>query len=105
MKHNQQLIDDIIDIENRFRRRDLLIDEHRIFEFYQERLPEIYDIRTLARFLKQKATTVFANGKGRPASIPRTIELDQYPNRLDIEPHALSAHIALIPERTMTVLP
>ena len=54
MKYNLQLIDEIEDIENRFRRRDLLVDEHKMFEFYQEKLPGICDIRSLAKYLKQK---------------------------------------------------
>jgi len=99
MKHNQGLIDDIIDIENRFRRRDLLIDEQRIYEFYQERLPEIYDIRSLARFLKQKKNDVFLRMQ-KEALIeydPDDEQLDQYPNRLDIENHSLECSYCFDP--------
>ncbi len=99
MKHNQRLIDDIIDIENRFRRRDLLIDEQRIFEFYQERLPEIYDIRTLARFLKPKKNDRFLRMEKDAllAYAPDDEQLDQYPNRLDIENHSLECSYCFDP--------
>ena len=99
MKHNQGLIDDIIDIENRFRRRDLLIDEQRIFEFYQERLPEIYDIRSLSRFLKQKKNDRFLRMEKNAllAYDPDDEQLDQFPNRLDIENHSLECSYCFDP--------
>ena len=99
MKHNQQLIDDIVDIENRFRRRDLLIEEQRIYEFYQERLPGIYDIRTLARYLKQKKNDRFLR-MGKDALIeyaPDDEQLDKYPDRLDIENHSLECSYCFDP--------
>ena len=89
MQHNQRLIDDITDIENRFRRRDLLIDEQLIYEFYQERLAGISDIRTLARFLKEKKTDRFLRME-KDALLeytPDDEQLDQYPDRLDIGNH------------------
>jgi ATP-dependent helicase HrpA len=99
MKHNQQLIDEIIDIENRFRRRDLLIDEQRLFEFYQEQIPEIYDIRTLARFLKQKANDHFLRMKKDAilAYYPDDVQLTQYPDRLDFENHSLECSYCFEP--------
>jgi len=91
MQHNQRLIDDIIDIENRFRRRDLLIEEQHIFEFYQERLPGIYDVRTLARVLKKKKSDRFLRLEKDDllAQDPDDEQLDQYPDRLDIENNSL----------------
>ena len=99
MKHNQGLIDDITDIENRFRRRDLLIDEARISEFYHERLPEIYDIRSLSRFLKQKKNDRFLRMEKDAllAYDPDDEQLDQYPNRLDIENHSLECSYCFDP--------
>jgi ATP-dependent helicase HrpA len=99
MKHNQRLIDDIIDIENRFRRRDLLIDEQLIYEFYQERLAGIYDIRTLARFLKQKKNDRFLRMKKEALleHAPDDEQLDLYPDRLDIENHSLECSYCFDP--------
>jgi ATP-dependent helicase HrpA len=99
MKHNQGLIDDIIDIENRFRRRDLLIDEQRIFEFYQERLPEIFDIRTLSRLLNQKKNDMFLRMRkdGLIEYDPDDEQLDQYPDRLEIENHSLECSYCFDP--------
>ena len=59
MKHNKRLIDEIKDMENRLRRRDLLVGDQEIFEFYTERLSGIYDIRTLRKRLKKKGSDKF----------------------------------------------
>jgi len=99
MQHNQRLIDDIIDIENRFRRRDLLIDEHRIYEFYQERLAGIYDIRTLSKFLKNKTNdrSLRMEKDALLAQTPDDEQLDQFPDRLDIENHSLECSYCFDP--------
>ena len=89
MKYNQELIDEVKNIENRFRRRDLLVDEHTLFEFYQEKLPAIYDIRSLAKYLKQKGNDRFLRMQKETLLQyqPDTGELVQYPTRLDINRH------------------
>jgi ATP-dependent helicase HrpA len=99
MSHNQGLIDGIVDIENRFRRRDLLIDEQRIYEFYQERLPEIYDIRTLSRFLKKKKNDRFLRMEKDAllAYDPDDDQLDRFPDRLTIESHSLECSYCFDP--------
>jgi len=99
MKHNMALIDDIVDLENRFRRRDLLIDEQRIFEFYQERLPEIYDTRSLARFLKSKKSDRFMRMEKEAlfAYAPDDEQLELYPDRIDIQRHSLQCSYCFDP--------
>ena len=86
MKYNLQLIDEIKDIENRFRRRDLLVDEHTIFEFYQQKLPGICDIHSLAKYLRRKGNDRFLRMKKENLLQypPDNAELVQYPTRLDI---------------------
>lgn len=51
LDHNQKLIERIENIENKIRRRNLLIEETDIARFYEERLPGIYDLRTLQRII------------------------------------------------------
>ncbi|MFI5779723.1 ATP-dependent RNA helicase HrpA [Nocardia sp. NPDC051570] len=36
---NRELIDDVADLENRARRRDILVDDEVLFEFYDQRIP------------------------------------------------------------------
>jgi ATP-dependent helicase HrpA len=99
MQHNQRLIDEIIDIENRFRRRDLLIEEQRIYEFYQERLAGIYDIRTLARLLKKRGSDRFLRMEKDTllAYAPDDEQLALYPDRLEVENHSLACSYCFEP--------
>ena len=54
MRHNQQLVDEIREMENKLRRRDLFAGEEAMFQFYKEKLPAVYDIRTFEKRIKQK---------------------------------------------------
>ncbi|WP_187687836.1 ATP-dependent RNA helicase HrpA [Nocardia wallacei] len=43
---NRELLDDVADLENRARRRDILVDDQVLFEFYDQRLPaDIVSVR------------------------------------------------------------
>jgi len=55
MDYNKNLKSEIIDLENRVRRRDIFAGDEAIFEFYRKNLPDIYDIRTLSKYIKSKA--------------------------------------------------
>jgi ATP-dependent helicase HrpA len=55
MEHNRKLVDEVRNMEDRVRRRDLMIDEADLYAFYAERIEEgIHDIRTLKSFLKKQ---------------------------------------------------
>ena len=99
MKHNLQLIDEIKGIENRFRRRDLLVDEHKMFEFYQEKLGGICDLPSLARYLKQKDNDRLLRMEKETLLQypPDNAEMGQYPTRLDIERHAFDCSYCFDP--------
>jgi len=87
MKHNKRLIDEIKDMENRLRRRDLLVSDQDIFEFYKERLSGIYDIRTLRKRLKKKGSDKFLQISREDLLIysPDKNELSVFPDCIDIE--------------------
>jgi ATP-dependent helicase HrpA len=53
MRFNQQQIDDIRAMEDRLRRRDLLIDEQTLFEFYNARLAHVYSLPALVKAIKK----------------------------------------------------
>ncbi len=63
MAHNWSLIDDVRDIENRIRRRDFLVSEAELFEFYKKRLDDVYDIPTLKKRIKEKGSDDFLKMK------------------------------------------
>lgn len=57
--HNKKLIKEVIDLENKSRKQDILIDDEILFDFYHRRLPEklpngkpLADIRTFETWLK-----------------------------------------------------
>ncbi len=63
MEHNIRLIDEISSMENRLRKRDILISDEDIFDFYHKRLEGIYDIRTLKQCLKKRGSDGFLRMK------------------------------------------
>ncbi len=54
MRRNLNMIDEIKQMEDKIRRRDVLIGDEEMYSFYKERLPGVYDIRTLKKILKEK---------------------------------------------------
>ena len=40
LKHNQKLIDEVQDLEHKARRRDILVDDETLMDFYHQRLPD-----------------------------------------------------------------
>lgn len=60
--HNKKLIKEVVDLENKSRKQDILIDDEILYEFYNQRLPEnvvsgslkkpLADIRTFETWLK-----------------------------------------------------
>jgi ATP-dependent helicase HrpA len=59
LKHNTARIDEIRDLENRIRRRDLLVGEKKLRRFYKERLSHVYDVSTLRKRIKEKGADDF----------------------------------------------
>ena len=54
LKHNLRLVRELEELESRVRRRDILVDEQALFEFYDERLPgDIYTAGRLRSWLKR----------------------------------------------------
>jgi ATP-dependent helicase HrpA len=84
MVHNQAMIAKVRAIEERLRRRDLLVSEEALGGFYRSRLAEVYDVRRLSRLIRQHGGDDFLrmaeddlmNYRPEPA------ELDLYPERL-----------------------
>ena len=60
MDHNQALIDELRELEEKTRKRDILVMDEDIFLFYQNRLDrDFYNIRTFAKYLKDKRDDAF----------------------------------------------
>jgi len=59
MTHNWSLIEDVRDVENRIRRRDLLVSEAELLEFYRKRLSGVYDMPTLKKRIRENGSDDF----------------------------------------------
>ena len=59
MLHNQKLIDEAGSMEDKIRKRDVLVSDAELFEFYHKRLNGCCDIRTLSTHIKQRGGDLF----------------------------------------------
>lgn len=98
LRYNMKLVQELEQLESRFRRRDLLVDEQVLFDFYAERLPA--NITTLGRlkgWLKKNAGADHSLRMQRQQLLLRSVDEDignQFPDQLiwiDLE-LALSYH-------------
>jgi len=89
MKHNQDRINEVKVMENRLRRRDLLVGDGFIFEFYRQRLPLISDLKSLEKFLKDKKNDAQLRLKTEDLFNypPDRKELSLYPEILSLKKH------------------
>ena len=55
LQHNLDLLRRLEELEERLRRRGMLVDEQAQYDFYEQRLGQVYDRFTLNRFLRDKA--------------------------------------------------
>lgn len=86
MEHNRELVEEIREIENRVRRRDLLVSEIDMQRFYQDRLPGIFDMRTLKRRIHEEGSDGFLRMTRADlmAGLPDESALSLYPDRLPL---------------------
>jgi ATP-dependent helicase HrpA len=86
MLHNQNLIEGVRGIEDKVRKRDLLVSEVELFEFYKQKLKGCYDLRTLNRRLKQEGNDRFL--RMTPEDVfrytPDDKELSLFPDKINI---------------------
>ena len=86
MCHNKTLIDNVRNLEDRIRRRDILASEADLFAFYNQRLEKCFDVRTLKAYIKKKEND--RNLRMTPDDIiqylPDDKELSRFPDRLDL---------------------
>jgi len=86
MRHNQKLIDEVRDMENKIRRRDLLVSEQDMFQFYKEKLDGVHNIRTLQSRLKKKGSDEFLRMRTEDLFLydPNKKEIELYPDRITV---------------------
>ena len=82
--HNQALIKKIAGFEDKIRRRDLLIDGEAMARFYAQRLPGIFDIRSLQRLIRDRGGDSFLRMKEEDLLVnaPDVSEIALYPEAI-----------------------
>lgn len=99
MRHNQKRIEEIRDAEDRLRRRNLLVSDEEIYQFYRKRLPDIHDIRSLKRLIKESGGDGFLRMTPDDLILcpPDPEELNQYPESISLGAHRFSCRYAFDP--------
>ncbi|TBV80362.1 MAG: DUF3418 domain-containing protein [Desulfobulbaceae bacterium] len=87
LEHNRECVARLQNLEERSRRRDLLVDEHTIFDFYDQRLgPEVYDQASLNHLLKTRRGDDFLQMSEQDLSVrePEADLGEKFPTALEI---------------------
>ncbi|MGA1875710.1 MAG: ATP-dependent RNA helicase HrpA [bacterium] len=102
LDYNQRLISKLKEWEEKTRRRDLLVDDEALFQFYHERISEpISDLRTFIQWLKDKGGDDFL--KMRPEDLLRAVPdqetTELFPDTLQIGDFSLPLTYTFEPGR------
>ncbi len=86
MQHNRRLVEEVQDMEDRLRRKDLLIAPQDLLSFYEEKLGNVYDWPSLNKRIKQRGGDRFLrlSQKDLMRYEPEGQALAQYPNRVTL---------------------
>ena len=86
LRHNLGLVNKVRALEDRLRRRDLLVSEEAMAAFYREKLGEVFDLRTLSKLIRRRGGDGFL--RMTQAELmnydPSAAELSQYPRKIDL---------------------
>ncbi|RJX27807.1 MAG: ATP-dependent RNA helicase HrpA [Desulfurivibrio sp.] len=85
LARNRQLIAGLADLEDRLRRRDILVDDFLLYEFYDRRLPaEVFDRAGLIRLVKKMKGDDFLRMRREDIlrELPQGDELADFPQKI-----------------------
>lgn len=89
LKHNRRLVQSLEELESRTRRRDILVDEQVLFDFYDERLPvEMVTAASLQSWLKRNPEgerALYLTRELLVARDPGEAVAEQFPDHLEWE--------------------
>nr|WP_320013242.1 ATP-dependent RNA helicase HrpA [uncultured Desulfobulbus sp.] len=99
LTHNKELVESFQEMEERTRRRDILVDDEVLFSFYDARLGKVYDRFTLNRFLRRKRDDQFLRMSKEDISLgmPDAEELYRFPATLHCGEFELELNYAFAP--------
>jgi len=92
LTHNRKLADRFAEMEEKLRRRGIVMDEQVLFDFYDNRLGMVYDRFTLNRVLRKKKSDAFLRMQEEDICkmLPETDELYRFPDTLQTSAGSLS---------------
>jgi ATP-dependent RNA helicase HrpA len=99
IRHNADLVDEVRGMEDRIRRRDILVDDEVLVAFYKQRLPDVFDIRTLKHRIRKQGGDGFLrlNREMLIRYLPDEGVMDQFPRQLDLGHRVLDCDYAFDP--------
>ena len=103
LQHNLDLIRRFSDMEDRLRKRGIMMDDQVLYDFYDQRLGMVYDRFTLNRFLKRKKkeekndTFLRMSEEDICQALPDSSELYRFPESLQTSQGALKLHYRFQP--------
>jgi ATP-dependent helicase HrpA len=94
LQHNLDLANRFADMEERLRRRGIMMDDQVLYDFYDKRLANVYDRFTLNRFLKKKKSDRFLwmDEEDICRTLPDSDELYRFPTVLQTGQGTLKLH-------------
>jgi ATP-dependent helicase HrpA len=96
-QHNQKLIENIETLEAKSRRRDILVDEETLYDFYEQRIPEnIYSGHAFEKWRKKAEADnpeiLFLTREYLLQRDTAHVQSDLYPDHLSFEGYTLPLH-------------
>jgi ATP-dependent helicase HrpA len=88
VRHNRDLADTVRDMENRLRRRDIIISDDEIADWYLERLEGVWDMAGLKQVVRQKGDRYLRMTQADLMRYdPDRQELERFPRQIRIDSH------------------
>ncbi len=102
LEHNLSLWNQVSTMEEKLRKRGLVVDEETIARFYEQRLPVISDIRSLLSLIKEKGSDDFLRFREEDLieSLPDPEEIAQYPDQIKIGDAAFACRYRFEPGKS-----
>ena len=89
LTHNQETLERLKAVEDKVRRRDIVVGEDDIFRFYSERLTGVYDIRTLKKRIKERGGDDFLKMQEEDLllRVPGESIISDFPDTVSVKGH------------------
>ena len=102
LEHNLSLCNHVKTMEEKLRKRGLVVDEETIARLYEQRLPVISDIRSLLKLIKEKGSDEFLRFREEDliANEPDPEEISQYPDQIKIGEAAFACRYSFEPGKS-----